>query len=69
VEYLGVGVWGSKTSAPGINGPELGKAFLRVLESEFASPMREKAKTIASKLASSEGRVVACEKIIELMDA
>ncbi|KAL4820097.1 hypothetical protein BDW67DRAFT_172886 [Aspergillus spinulosporus] len=56
VEYLGVGVWGSKTSAPAINGPELGKALLRVLHSKESSTIRDKAKTIAVKLGFSEGR-------------
>ncbi|KAL2788683.1 hypothetical protein BJX66DRAFT_326924 [Aspergillus keveii] len=59
VEYLGVGLWGSKTSAPAINGPELGKALTRVLHSEESSSMQEKAKSIASKLGTKEGRVVA----------
>ncbi|KAL4783086.1 hypothetical protein BJX76DRAFT_348860 [Aspergillus varians] len=59
VEYLGIGVWGSKTSAPVINGPELGNAFLRVLVSQGSLTIQEKAKGIAAKLASSEGRVVA----------
>ncbi|KAL5051589.1 hypothetical protein BDW71DRAFT_202752 [Aspergillus fruticulosus] len=68
VEYLGVGVWGSKTSAPAINGLELGKAFLHVLHSEKSLTIRDKAKTIAAKLGSSEGRVVACEKLLELME-
>jgi UDP:flavonoid glycosyltransferase YjiC (YdhE family) len=69
VEYLGVGLWGSKTSAPAINGPELGKALTRVLHSEESSSMQEKAKSIASKLGTKEGRVVAYEKMIEVMDA
>lgn len=67
VEYLGVGIWGSKKTAPAINGPELGDAFLRVLDSEESSTMQEKAKAIVSKLGPVEGRVVACEKLIELM--
>ncbi|KAL2872668.1 uncharacterized protein BJX67DRAFT_369251 [Aspergillus lucknowensis] len=65
VEYLGVGVWGSKTSAPAINGPELGRAFIRVLHSEESLAMREKARSIASKLADSDGRllIMASEKV------
>ncbi|KAL4933580.1 uncharacterized protein BDV17DRAFT_279222 [Aspergillus undulatus] len=54
VEYLGIGVWGSKPSAPAINGPELGKAFIRVLHSEESSTMRQKAKVIASKLHNTD---------------
>ncbi|KAL4789933.1 hypothetical protein BDV19DRAFT_394536 [Aspergillus venezuelensis] len=69
VEYLGIGVWANKKSAPAINAPELGKAFLRVLSSEESPTMRQEARFIASKLLSSEGRVVACEKLIELMEA
>ncbi|KAL4918150.1 hypothetical protein BDW62DRAFT_210643 [Aspergillus aurantiobrunneus] len=57
VEYLGIGVWASKTSAPAINALELGKAFRRVLLSEESLAMREKATMIAAKLGSSEGRV------------
>ncbi|RDW90469.1 glycosyltransferase family 1 protein [Aspergillus mulundensis] len=68
VEYLGIGVWGSKTSAPAVNVPELGKAFLTVLHSEDCTTIRDNAKAIASKLGSSEGRVVACEKIIEMLE-
>ncbi|KAL4777532.1 hypothetical protein BDW60DRAFT_213096 [Aspergillus nidulans var. acristatus] len=56
VEYLGVGVWGSKTSAPAINGPELGEALLCVLHSDESSTIRDKAKTIAAGLGFSEGR-------------
>ncbi|KAL2808805.1 hypothetical protein BJX63DRAFT_424316 [Aspergillus granulosus] len=53
VEYLGVGLWGSKTSAPAINGPELGEALIRVLHSEESSSMQEKAKSIASKMGNT----------------
>ncbi|KAL2832900.1 hypothetical protein BDW59DRAFT_180514 [Aspergillus cavernicola] len=51
VEYLGVGVWGNKSTAPTIKGPELGEALIRVLHSETSSAMRKKAKSIALKLA------------------
>ncbi|CBF70018.1 glycosyltransferase family 1 protein [Aspergillus nidulans FGSC A4] len=68
VEYLGVGVWGSKMSAPAINGPELGKALLCVLHSNESSTIRDQAKTIAAEIGFSEGRVVACEKLLELIE-
>lgn len=67
IEYLGIGIWASKTTAPAISTPELGEAFLRILHSEEGTIMREKVRTLAAKLGSSEGRVVACEKLIELM--
>lgn len=69
VEYFGVGVWGTKQTAPAINGLELGDAFLRILHGEESSTIQEKAKAIASKFGPVEGRVVACEKLIELMQA
>ncbi|KAL2848801.1 hypothetical protein BJY01DRAFT_233777 [Aspergillus pseudoustus] len=59
VEYLGVGVWGSKMSAPAINGPELGKAIIRVLHGEESLSMQERAKSIAAKIGTTEGRVLA----------
>lgn len=67
VEYLGIGVWGSRTAAPRVDAEELSKAFIRVLASEETSGMQEKAKALAAPFAKSEGRAVACEKIIELM--
>ncbi|KAL4978577.1 hypothetical protein BDW66DRAFT_158090 [Aspergillus desertorum] len=64
VEYLEVGVWGSKTSAPAINGPELGRAFLCVLHSEESYTIRDNAKTIAAKLGSSEGRTTMASETV-----
>ncbi|KAI9374039.1 hypothetical protein BJX61DRAFT_532705 [Aspergillus egyptiacus] len=46
IEYLGVGVWGNKETAPEFKGPDVGEAL-----------MQDKAKSIASKIADSEGRL------------
>lgn len=66
VEYLGIGVYGNRKTAPAVNGRELGSALNRVLASGESEVMLQKAKMIASKLGGDEGRVVACEKILTL---
>lgn len=67
VEWLGIGVWGSRTAAPRVKAPELGGALVRVIDSSESDKMREKAMMIARGLGGgSSGRSVACEKIIEL---
>ncbi|KAF7595863.1 hypothetical protein BBP40_004356 [Aspergillus hancockii] len=66
-EWLGIGVWGSRKTAPVVSGPELGQALIRVLASDQGIAMRDKAKTIASQLGPKEGRVMACDEIISIM--
>ncbi|OJJ51180.1 hypothetical protein ASPZODRAFT_55950 [Penicilliopsis zonata CBS 506.65] len=66
VEYHGIGVWGSKNSAPKPDGKELGEAFRRVLASEESEMMRTKAQALQKTLPATPGRVLACEKILEL---
>ncbi|OGM39469.1 UDP-glucoronosyl and UDP-glucosyl transferase family protein [Aspergillus bombycis] len=34
-EWLGIGIWASRKTAPGVNGPELGQALIRVLSVFF----------------------------------
>ena len=69
VEWLGIGVWASRKSAPAINGEHLGRALVRVLASGESDTFEAKAKRIAAQLGPREGRVVACEKIIEVINA
>lgn len=64
VEYLGIGVYGNRNTAPAVSGIELGCALNRVLASGESEVMLQKAKMIASKLGPVEGRVVACEEIL-----
>lgn len=66
VEWLGIGVWGNRSVAPRVDGIELGEALVRVVASDESVGMFLEAQEIASKM--GEGRVVACEKIIELVD-
>ena len=66
IEYLGVGIWGNRQNAPTVHGDELGDALKRVLNSSHAQTIKQKARKIASQLGDKEGRVVACEKIMDL---
>ncbi|PIG88030.1 UDP-glucoronosyl and UDP-glucosyl transferase family protein [Aspergillus arachidicola] len=66
-EWLGIGIWASRKTAPGVNAPELGQALIRVLASARSESMRHRAKSIATKLGPKDGRVIACEKIISLL--
>lgn len=64
-EWLGIGAWGNRSVAPNLDGGELGEALVRVVASDESVKMFLQAQEIARKL--GEGRVVACEKIIELL--
>ncbi|KAL4897944.1 hypothetical protein BDV59DRAFT_190711 [Aspergillus ambiguus] len=69
VEYLGIGVWGSRKTAPAVQGQELGEALVRVLVSDEGTTMQKKAKTLVSQLGPKEGRVVASSLIIHIIMA
>lgn len=66
VEWLKIGVYGNRETAPSVDGYALGRAFLKVLSSSETKEMQENAKAIASKLGPIEGRVIACEKILAI---
>jgi len=67
VEYLGVGVWGNRQNAPAVKGYELGQTLKRMLASVQKIKVQRRAREVASELGSKEGRVVACEKIMEFV--
>jgi UDP:flavonoid glycosyltransferase YjiC (YdhE family) len=67
VEYLQIGVWGSRNAAPRVEAEELGIALVKVIDSDSSAAMAAKAKAIAPT--KREGREVATEKIIELLNA
>ncbi|OJJ42747.1 hypothetical protein ASPZODRAFT_155200 [Penicilliopsis zonata CBS 506.65] len=67
VEYHGIGVWGSKKSAPHANGKELGEAFRRVLASEESETMHTKAQALMKTLSPTPGRVLAFDRIFYTM--
>lgn len=64
---FGIGVWGSRISAPDIEAAELGNAFLAVLgNSSEAVRMRLNAKKFAKKFEGKPGRDRAADIIAEL---
>ncbi|GLB06732.1 hypothetical protein AtubIFM57258_002048 [Aspergillus tubingensis] len=68
VEYLGIGIWGSRRSAPGVSGEELGNALLRVMaDSDESYAMRMRAMQVSGQLPFKDGRVVAYEKLLEVL--
>jgi UDP:flavonoid glycosyltransferase YjiC (YdhE family) len=69
VEYLGIGVYGSRTAAPRVDAWELSRALIKVLgDSDEAIMMNQKAKKLAVICGKVGGRVKACEKIIEILE-
>lgn len=68
VEYLGIGLWGSKNSAPKWDAEELGIVLLKVVQdSELSRKMRRNAKDLAEICRPDEGRKVAAKKIMEMV--
>jgi UDP:flavonoid glycosyltransferase YjiC (YdhE family) len=69
VEWLEIGVYGSRSAAPSVESGELSRALLKVLgEGVEAIGMRKKAKKLAEITGNVGGRKKACEKIIELLE-
>ncbi|QSZ29829.1 hypothetical protein DSL72_004347 [Monilinia vaccinii-corymbosi] len=65
MERLGIGVWGSKSCAPGLDGDECGRALIRVVEDVT---MREKARELGELVRRKYGgRKDAARKILELV--
>jgi UDP:flavonoid glycosyltransferase YjiC (YdhE family) len=70
VEYLGIGVYGSRNTSPRIEADELSRALMRVMgDGKEAALMKAKAKELAEVTGKVGGRVRACEKIIEILEA
>ena len=68
MEYLGIGVYGSRSAAPRVERTELSAALTRVVgDGEEASTMRSKAKELGEIANKTGGRVKAVEKIEELL--
>jgi len=70
VEWLGIGVHGSRCAAPSVESGELSRALYKVLgDSAEAAGMKKKAKALADIVGKVGGRKKACEKILELLEA
>ena len=69
-EWLGVGIWGTRKSAPVIDGEELGMAIIRATgDGEEAVSMREKAGVFKAMVQErGNGRDVAAKEIVDFMD-
>ncbi|PYI08226.1 UDP-Glycosyltransferase/glycogen phosphorylase [Aspergillus sclerotiicarbonarius CBS 121057] len=65
VEYLGIGVCGSRKTAPDVSGEDLVEALLCVLVSDGPNGIHERAQHVSAQLPLKDGRVVAYEKILE----
>jgi hypothetical protein len=70
VEWLGIGLRGNRTSAPRVEGEELGRVLLRVVgEGKEAQSARRRAKALGDHFRGEpEGREVACERILHLIE-
>ncbi|CAI7657110.1 unnamed protein product [Penicillium manginii] len=62
VEWLGIGVNGSRKAAPGIDATEFSKALLHVLSDDR---IRTKSAAVGQLCGKTEGRVVAHDQIVE----
>jgi UDP:flavonoid glycosyltransferase YjiC (YdhE family) len=70
VEYLGIGVYGSRNTSPRVEAVELSKALMRVMgHGKEASLMKTKARKLAEIIGQVGGRVRACDKIVEILEA
>ncbi|OBT64999.1 hypothetical protein VE03_05701 [Pseudogymnoascus sp. 23342-1-I1] len=68
VEYLGIGLWPNKKSAPYWNATELGAAMVEIVEDgEVSREMRRKTKELGELCRKNQGRKVAAGKIIEMI--
>lgn len=68
MEYLGIGIYGNKRTAPNWTAEELGPALLKMVGgSEEAVEMRRKAKELAAiSKRDGEGRVRAAREVAKL---
>lgn len=70
VEWLGIGVYGSRSAAPSVEARELSQALFKVLgHTPEASRMKEKARELVAISARPGGRKKACKKIIEFLES
>jgi UDP:flavonoid glycosyltransferase YjiC (YdhE family) len=69
VEFLGIGIHGSRGRSPLVDAKQLGRAFLEVVMNKRGKAMAQKAKKLAEIVASYGGREAAAEKILELCES
>lgn len=65
LEYLGVGVWGSRKACPNWTAEELGEAMNKVIWGSEAEAFQRKADELSKVVKKSEsGRVVAAKTLL-----
>ena len=70
VEWLGIGVNGSRNAAPSVEGRELSEALLKVVVGgSEAARMKQKAKDLADISGRAGGRKKACERILQILES
>lgn len=70
VEWLGIGVYGSRSAAPSIEVGELFRSIMRVLgEGEQAVEVRQRARELATICNRYGGRKTVCDKIVEILES
>ena len=70
VEWLGIGVYGSRSAAPSVESQELSRALMRVLSDGIeATKIRQQAKKLSDISQRVGGRKKAYEKIIEILES
>ena len=68
VEYLGIGLWGSRVAAPSWDANELGSAMVKVVQdNEMSRQMRVRAEELGKICRRQVGREIAANKIYEMM--
>ena len=69
VEYLGIGIYGNKKVAPGIEAVEFGAAVARLLRpGKELEGFRTRAKTVAEACRKAGGKKAVVDKLIEIID-
>jgi hypothetical protein len=70
VEYLGIGIYGNRITAPHVNADELGRALMVVVGdgSERARLIRHRAEDLGEICQESRGTQVACDVIMEFVE-
>jgi hypothetical protein len=70
IEWLGIGIWASRQTAPSWTSKEVGAAFLRAFgDGEEAISMRKRASELSALTEKTPGRIVAARKIVEVLNS
>ena len=68
-EYLGIGIYGNKGVAPGIDAVEFGAAVSRLVkQGKESEGFRSRAKAVAIACENGGGKRAAVDKLIEIID-